>query len=140
MFRSSIWSSSGSSLFTSLSMLLILKIIKIFIKYYHPSWLCGSICFKKKVKGRFLELFNTAAIFGLLYSYSHQVPAFISRGATRHTDARDLYQRRRELLPMNFASKFLIYVNLLGSFTCRKAWTWDRFFYSPLKESILSAS
>jgi len=55
---------------------------------------------KKKVKGRFLELFNTAAIFGLLYSYSQQVPAFICRGATHHTDAWDLYQRRRELLPM----------------------------------------
>jgi len=26
-----------------LSMLLILKIIKIFKKYYHPSWLCGSV-------------------------------------------------------------------------------------------------
>ena len=34
--------------------------------------------------------------FGLLYSCSQQVPAFISRGATHHTDARDLYQRRRE--------------------------------------------
>ena len=45
MFRSSMRSSSGSSLFTctSLSMLLILKIIKIFKKYYHPSCLCGSI-------------------------------------------------------------------------------------------------
>ena len=42
MFRSSMISSSGSSLFTSLSMLLILKIIKTFKKYYHPSWLCGS--------------------------------------------------------------------------------------------------
>ena len=42
MFRSSMRSSSGISLFTSLSMLLILKIIKIFKKYYHPSWLCGS--------------------------------------------------------------------------------------------------
>ena len=84
---------------------------------------------RKKVKGRFLELFNTAVIFGLLYSYSQQVPAFISRGATHHTDARDLYKRRRGLLPMNFASKFVIYGNLLGSFTCRKAGTWDRFFY-----------
>ena len=37
MFRSSMGSSSGSSLFTSFSMLLILKIIKIFKKYYHPS-------------------------------------------------------------------------------------------------------
>ena len=34
MFRSSMRSSSGISLFTSLSMLLILKIIKIFKKYY----------------------------------------------------------------------------------------------------------
>ena len=44
MFRSSMRSSSGSSLFTSLSMFLMLKIIKIFKKYYHPSCLCGSIC------------------------------------------------------------------------------------------------
>jgi hypothetical protein len=34
MFRSSMRSSSGSSLFISLSILLILKIIKIFKKYY----------------------------------------------------------------------------------------------------------
>ena len=69
--------------------------------------------------------------FGLLYSYSQQVPAFISRGAKHHTDARDLYQRRRELLPMNFASKSIIHENSLGSFTCRKAGTWDIFFYFP---------
>ena len=78
-----------------------------------------------------MELFNTAAIFGLLYSYSQQVPAFISRGATHHKDGRDLYQGRREKLPMNFVSKFVIYGNLLGSSTCRKAGTWDRFFYFP---------
>ena len=54
-------------------------------------------------------LFNTAAVFGLLYSYPQQVPAFISRGATHHTDARDLCLRRRELLPMNFASKSVIH-------------------------------
>ena len=54
---------------------------------------------------------------------------FISRGATHHTDARDLYQRRRELLPMNFASKSVIHENSLSSFTCRKAGTWDIFFY-----------
>jgi len=44
MFRTTMTSSSGTSLFTSLSTLLILKNIKIFKKYYHPSWLCGSIC------------------------------------------------------------------------------------------------
>jgi len=37
MFRSSMRSSPGSSLFTSLSMLLILKIIKVFKNYYHPN-------------------------------------------------------------------------------------------------------
>ena len=73
--------------------------------------------------------FSTLRPFGLFYSYPHQVPAFISRGATHHTDARDLYQRRRELLPMNFASKFVIYENPVGSFTCRKAGSWDILFY-----------
>jgi len=75
--------------------------------------------------------FSTLRPFGLLYSYSQQVPAFISRDATHHTDARDLYQRRRELLPMNFASISVIYENPLGSFTCLKAGTWDILFYFP---------
>ena len=61
--------------------------------------------YKGKVKVAFWSFFNTEAIFGLLYSCSQQVPAFISRGATHHTDARDLYRRRRKLLP-NFARKF----------------------------------
>ena len=69
--------------------------------------------------------FSTLRPFGLLYSYPQQVPAFISRGATHHTDARDLYQRRRELLPRNFASRCVIYENSLGSFT------WDILFYFP---------
>ena len=75
--------------------------------------------------------FSTLRPFGLLYSYPQQVPAFISRGAMHHTDARDFYQRRRELFPMNFASKSVIYENPLGSFTCRKAGTWDILFYFP---------
>ena len=75
--------------------------------------------------------FSTLRPFGLLYSYPQQVPAFISRGATHHTDAWELYQRRRELLTMNFASKSVIYGNPLGSFTCRKAGTWDISFYFP---------
>ena len=110
-----------------------------YLHHEESMWLVSQlvVCFYmlhlisvKKVKGRFLELLNTAVIIGLLYSYSQQVPTFISRGTT-HTDARDLYQQRRELLPMNFASKFVIYRNLLGSFTCCKAGTWDRFFYFP---------
>ena len=74
--------------------------------------------------------FNTAAVRPIVF-LPQQVPAFISRGATHHTDARDLYQRRRGLLPMNFASKSVIHENSLGSFTCRKTGTWDRFFYFP---------
>ena len=77
--------------------------------------------------------FSTLRPFGLLYSYPQQVPAFISRGTTHHTDERDFYQRRRELLPMNFAIKSVIHENSLGSFTCRKAGTWDIFFYFPFE-------
>ena len=51
--------------------------------------------------------------------------------APRIIYARDLYQRRRDLLPMNFASKSVIHENPLGSFTCRKAGTWDILFYFP---------
>ena len=63
--------------------------------------------------------------------YPQQVPTFISRGATPHTDARDLYQRRRKLLQMNFSNESVIHENSLGSFTCRKAGTWDILFYLP---------
>ena len=89
---------------------------------------CSYIKVKVKVA---LWGFSTLRPFGLFCSYSQQVPAFISRGATHHTDARDLYQRRRELLPMNFASKSVIHENSLGPFTCRKAGTWDILFYFP---------
>ena len=84
----------------------------------------------KKVKVA-LWGFSTLRPFGLLYSYPQQVPAIISRGATHHTDVRELYQRRRELLAMNFASKSVIHENSLGFFTCRKAGTWDILFYFP---------
>ena len=67
--------------------------------------------------------FNTAAVRPIVF-----LPPTSSR---IHTDARDLYQRRRELLPMNFASKSVIHENPLGSFTWRKAGTWDILFYFP---------
>ena len=88
------------------------------------------LCKKVKIKVA-LWGFSTLWPFGLLYSYHHQVPAFISRGATHHRDGRNLYQRSRELLPMNFASKSVIHENSLGSFTYRKAGTWDILFYFP---------
>ena len=83
------------------------------ILHSHFKWNRSSE--KGKGKGRFIELFNTAA---LMYSYPQQFSAFISRGATHHRDARDLYQRRREILPMNFARKSVIHER-------------TRFFYMP---------
>ena len=85
---------------------------------------------KKRLKIALWGFFNTAAVRPILF-LPQQVPAFTSRGATHHTDARDLYQRRRELLPMNFASKSVIHENPLSSLTCRKAGTWDILFYFP---------
>ena len=75
--------------------------------------------------------FSTAAI-GLLYSYPQQVPAFISRGATHHTDARDLYQRRRELLPMNFASKSVIHEST-KFFYMPQSWDMGQILLLPLR-------
>jgi hypothetical protein len=120
MFRSSMRSSSGSSLFISLSMLLILKTIQIF-KKYHQSIV---VMWQKSLPGAFSTLRPRRPIVFL----SQQVPAFISRGATHHTDARDLYQRRRELHP-NFVSGSEFTRIPLGFFTCRKAGTWDILFY-----------
>ena len=77
-----------------------------------------------------MGLFNTVALRPIIFLRPTS-PAFIFRGATHHTDARDFYQRRRELLPMNFASKSVIHENSIGSFTCRKAGTWDILFYFP---------
>ena len=109
------------------------KIKEILINLDHVNliyvWPC-ILNVKVKVKVA-LWGFSTLRPFGLLYSYTQKVTAFISRGATHHTDALDLYQRRRELLPMNFASKSIIHENPLGSFTCRKAGTWGILFYFP---------
>jgi hypothetical protein len=84
--------------------------------------------FKVKVKVA-LRGFSIPRPLGSIVFLPQQVPAFISRGATHHRDARDLYQRRRELFPPNFASRSVIYKNPLGSFTCRKAGASDILFY-----------
>ena len=87
---------------------------------------------KVKVKVALWDLFNATAVFGLLYSYPQQVPAFISRGATHHTDARDLYQRRRELLTMNFASKSVIY-GRTWIFYMSQSWDMGQILLLPLR-------
>ena len=84
------------------------KLVKMIFNSYQLSIRSLSLLPKVKVKVA-LGGFSTLRPFGLLYSYPQRVLEFISRGATQHTDARDLYQRRRELLPMNFASKSVIH-------------------------------
>jgi hypothetical protein len=61
---------------------------------------------KGKVTSRGL---STLRPLGPILFLPQQLAAFISKGATHYTDARDLYQRRLELLLMNFASKSGIY-------------------------------
>jgi hypothetical protein len=56
--------------------------------------------YKLKVKVKVaLRGFSTPRPLGSIVFLPQQVPAFIFRCATHHTDARDLYQRRRELFP-----------------------------------------
>jgi hypothetical protein len=61
-----------------------------------------------------------------------QVPAFFSRGATHHTDARDLYQRRREL-PPNFASGSEFTRIPLGFFYMPQSWDMGHIILLPLR-------
>ena len=89
-----------------------------------------------KVKGRFMGLFQHCGRWAYCILTPKKFP-HSSPEAPRIIDARDLYKRRREILPMNFASKSVIYENPLSSFTCRKAGTWAILFTSPPKEGIL---
>jgi hypothetical protein len=58
----------------------------------------------KKVKGKVaLRGLSTPRPLGSIVFLPQQVPAFISRDATHHTDARDLYKRRRKLLAILLA-------------------------------------
>ena len=73
--------------------------------------------------------------FRPIYSYPQQVSAFISRGATHHAEARDLYQRRRELLPMNFTSKSVIY-GRTRIFYMPQSWDMGQILLLPLRRKV----
>ena len=75
--------------------------------------------------------FNPAAIRPIVF-LPQQVPAFISRGATHHTDERDLYQRRRELLTMNFVSKSVIHKSI-SFFYMPQNWDMGQILLLPLR-------
>jgi hypothetical protein len=85
---------------------------------------------KVKVKFGGGILFGTTAIIGFLYPDPEGVPSFISRGAARRTTATTSASEGR-----NYEWKFCLRSSnshkSQGSFTCRKAGTWDSFFYFP---------
>jgi hypothetical protein len=62
-------------------------------------WVVSRFRLKGKGKVASRGFFNTRPR-GTIVFLPQQVPAFISRGAKHHKDARDLYQRRRELPPI----------------------------------------
>ena len=102
--RPTLWKLSRISLYSTLSHK-VLDVIGCYLTNFWMSYIISRTTECNCKRSLFFGAFSTLRPFGLLYSCSQQVPAFISRGATPHTDTRDLYQRRRELLP-NFASKF----------------------------------
>jgi hypothetical protein len=71
-------------------------------KSYAP-WICFFIRELKKKLKSLPGAFSTPRPHGSIVLLPQQVTAFISRGATHHRIARDLYQRRRELLPILLA-------------------------------------
>jgi hypothetical protein len=81
-------------------------------------------------KSRFTGLFNTTTsrVYCILTPTSSRI--HLQRCHASYRCARPL-PAKAGTLPPNFASRSVIYKNPLGSFTCRKAGTWDILFYSP---------
>jgi hypothetical protein len=76
-----------------------------------------------------LRSFSIPRQLGSIVFLPQQVPAFISRGATHQTDARDLYQRRRELLPILLADPEFMKSDRV--FYMPQSWEMDISFYFP---------
>ena len=76
---------------------------------------------KERFKGRLVGLFQHC---------SRRLIVLLPPNEFLHSSPEALrtIQRGKELLLRNLARKF---TKLLGSFTCRKAGTWDRFFHFP---------
>jgi hypothetical protein len=64
------------------------------------------------------------------------VPSFISRGTPHHA-AREASISEGRKLYIRILPAVRNELQLLGSFTCPKVWTWDRLFDSPPKEGML---
>jgi hypothetical protein len=77
----------------------------------------------------FRGFFSTLRPRGPIVFLPQQVPAFISRGTTHHTDARDLYQRRPVGLNLQKSRWDFLHAAKLGHGTY--------YFTFPPKEGIL---
>jgi hypothetical protein len=90
-----------------------------------------NLCFvglnKKKVKVTSWG-FSIPRPLGSIVFLPQQV--HLQRRHTSYRCARPL-PAKAGTIPPNFASRTVIYKNPLGSFTCRKAETWDILFYVP---------
>ena len=104
--------------------------VYVYVHMFCVLFVCKCVLLKRlKVKGHFIGLFQHCGQLAYCVLTPNKFPH--SSPEAPCMDARDLYQRRRELLPMNFASKSVIHEDSLGFFTCCKAGTWDILFYFP---------
>jgi hypothetical protein len=88
-----------------------------------------DVCNKRlKVKVALRGLFNTSTawVYCILTPTSSRI--HLQRRHASYICARPLPTKAGTISP-NFASRAVIYKNPLGSFTCRKAGTWDILFY-----------
>ena len=83
----------------------------------------------KKVKVAFWSFFNTEAIWPIVFLLPTSSRIHLQRRHASYRCARPLPEKAGTTT--KFCLQIRIYGNLLGFFTCRKAGTWDRFFYFP---------
>jgi hypothetical protein len=83
---------------------------------------------KVKCWSRFMGLFNTSTawVYCILTPTSPRI--HLQRRQASYRCERPL-PAKAGTIPPDFAGRSVIYKNSLGSFTCRKARTWDKLFY-----------
>ena len=84
--------------------------------------------YKGKGKGRFMGLFNTAAVRPIIFLPPTSSRIHLQRRHASYRCARPL-PAKAGTITNEFGSKSVIHENSLGSFTCRKAGTWDIFYF-----------
>ena len=80
-------------------------------------------------KVAFWSFFNTEVIWRIVFLLPTSSRIHLQRRQASYRCARPLPAKAGTIT--KFCLQIRIYGNLLGFFTCRKAGTWDRFFYFP---------